>query len=315
MIFDKLCGVVERHFPDFKKMMIKAKLFQFEGIPHHILPTLFEDKTEEEVNDICNGFFLPYEVTAIEDGASCIVIVDEAPDTIGVDRPRFYLEAMIPKNQNEYFDFKVSKPDFEFIEEMQRENVLIINYGVGRIKQWTKTQFGTTGKLYGALAANKKRIVLKDVLKRLDSEHIQKSCLQNYVAAVQEIMFFNQPDKFILERRHVKSKSVKYGRIARTNQRPMYTILHPAKIRKKLNITSAKRGHIEQGHDRRRHIRYLSHEIYSKDDNGAEIEPKVIPNGPRRGEFYYKKTVVPATWVGPHEAVVGNKRYKVILDR
>lgn len=315
MIFDKLAGIVERHFPHFKDMMTQAKLFQFEGIPHHILPALFSDKTSEEVDDICNSFFLPYKVTAIEDGASCIIIADRKDNQTGIDAPRFFLEATIPSHNKEYYDFKVSNLDTAWIEEMRRLKVVIINYGIGEVKSWNKDIFGTTGEIYGAMAVNKKDIIIKDICYRLDEKVLADGCLQNFTTALQEIMFFNQPDKFILEKRPAKEKKVGKGWIRRSIHRPVYTILHPAQIRHRMNLISSIRGPIAEGFDRRRHIRYLSHVMYSKDDTGADIQPKIIPNGPRRGETYYKSTVIQATWVGPSESTVGNKRYKVILDR
>lgn len=319
MIFDKLCGVAERHLPFIVPFLKDAKIFEFKGIPHHILPTLFEEKTSEQIDDMCNSFFMPYQTIVVEDGASCILLHDAYTDTIGLDHERFFIEATFPKNSSdEFYDNKfMTKEKRDEIRSQLDAKLITVIFGLHQIKQWDKKSFGTSGELRGAMICDKKQALDVDLFRQLsydESKNLQEGTLINISTAIQEIMFFNQPDKFILERRHIKQKKSIKDRIPRSHQRPIYTILHPAKIRRTMNVHH-KAGKSPVAHERRRHVRYLSHPMYAKDKDGYMIESKMIPNGPRRGEPYYKKTVVPASWIGPSEAVVGNKRYRVILDR
>lgn len=320
MIFDKLCGVVERHYPKLKYLLDDAKIFQFEGIPHEILPTLFHDKTDDEIDDMCMSFFMPYQTVAIEDGASCIVLHDPLPDTVGLDNDRLFIEAAYPFSDGKYYETKFfSEYERKIIAKTDDIRPLTISFGSHKISEWDRNRFGATGKLIKSTVIDKHKVYCDDIVKKFptEEEEMVKGALINVAAALQEIMFFNQPDKFILERRPLKKKKLGKGWIARSIWRPVYTILHPAEIRKRMQLTGSKaRGPLIEGFDRRRHVRYLSHEKYAeKDDLGRKLEPKVIPNGPRRGELYYKKTIIPATWVGQSESIIGNKRYKVILDR
>lgn len=319
MVFDKLCGVIERHYPKLKHLLDDAKIFQFEGIPHEILPTLFEGKTDSDIDDMCKGFFLPYQTVVIEDGASCILLHDTLPDTIGLDHDRLFIEAAYPFTDGKYYETKFFDTDQrKMLAQNDDIRPLTVSFGEHKISEWNRQSFGATGRIIKASVLTKHKVYFDDIMKeypKADEKNVMEGILINVGAALQEIMFFNQPDKFILERRHIKHKKTSKTKIARSHQRPVYTILHPAEIRKRMNIHHSTKAPLIEGHDRRRHVRYLSNPIYAKDPDGYMIEPKTIPDGPRRGELYFKKTIIPATWVGPSESTIGNKRYKVILDR
>lgn len=47
--------------------------------------------------------------------------------------------------------------------------------------------------------------------------------------------------------------------------------------------------------------------------DSMKMEAKTIPWGQRRGEDYYKRMIIPATWIGQSDKVVGGKYYKVML--
>jgi len=57
MIFDKLCGLVERHFPELRKPMLAAQIFEFADDPRDVLPTEY---TEEEIKSHFDRFILPF---------------------------------------------------------------------------------------------------------------------------------------------------------------------------------------------------------------------------------------------------------------
>lgn len=88
----------------------------------------------------------------------------------------------------------------------------------------------------------------------------------------------------------------KHHKIRKHNERPVYTILRPGEIRKVMGLpapTESERGP-NAPHWRRKHFHTFKHERFTK----------------KKGQTI----VIPAVWVGPSEAVVGGKRYKVMLD-
>ena len=134
----------------------------------------------------------------------------------------------------------------------------------------------------------------------------QKEKLQDVVDAVNVwfrlfLTCIATPKNFILEetpKGHEKL-AAKGKKSLRVHQRPLYTILRPNEIRKKLGLKDPTKEKSSSGsrtvtpHERRRHPRRLTVESGYK-------ENRVI--------------IIEACWVGSSEAVIGNKRYKVRLD-
>jgi hypothetical protein len=117
--------------------------------------------------------------------------------------------------------------------------------------------------------------------------------------ALEEIMFFNTPDRFVMESTPVgkaATKNKNKKKILRSDQRPRYTLLRPSEIRGVMGIEAPAPGdkNTPRPHERRRHYRTFRAERYKA----------------AKG----KRIVVEATWVGPQEAVVGNKKYRVCTD-
>ena len=115
------------------------------------------------------------------------------------------------------------------------------------------------------------------------------------MAALEEVMFFNSPSRFIFEEAPAKTPNPKFARpVPRSPQRPLYTLLTPKEIRERLRLPPLQEGGPKTPHERRRHYRTLRSEFF-KHKQGQTI-------------------VIPACWVGPSEALHGAHRYKVRLD-
>jgi len=116
----------------------------------------------------------------------------------------------------------------------------------------------------------------------------------------EQIIRLNSPDRFVVEASPLKKKERrKQSKITRSNERPKYSLLTVTEIKNNLGMSGSSigatgTGSPKSGHPRRRHYRTLASDFYKE----------------KRGETI----IVPATWVGPSEVVVGNKRYKVRLD-
>jgi hypothetical protein len=107
------------------------------------------------------------------------------------------------------------------------------------------------------------------------------------------LMYLNQPKKFIFEFHPTNMKPSK-KKIARSDRRKTYTVLRPNEIRKIMR-THAESGRTVTGHDRRGHWRHFNSERF------------INNRGSRKW--------IDAVWVGPKEAVIGNKKYRVVLDK
>ena len=118
--------------------------------------------------------------------------------------------------------------------------------------------------------------------------------------AIQEIMFFNSPGRFIVEitpssHEREEKKARKAKKITRVHQRKKYTILTPKEIRVLLKLPPADpTGRTQAPHQRRRVKRFL--------------------RSPRFTKKRFTWVQVDAVWIGPKEAQIGKHRYKVRLD-
>ena len=129
--------------------------------------------------------------------------------------------------------------------------------------------------------------------------NVYQAVLRNAASALEEVMFFNTPDRFVVERspdvvRKPKAKGL--PEIRRSNERPRYIMLRPEEIRERFGVTDAvvQDRRAPTPHARRRHYRTLH------DDRFTNKAGQVI--------------VVKASWVGPSEGEFKGRRYKVCLD-
>jgi len=125
--------------------------------------------------------------------------------------------------------------------------------------------------------------------------------INNVKVAVEELAIMNNPDRFVVEREApTLRRKGKRGRalIPRAHDRPLYTLLTPKQIWDKFDLEGDQRP-TGQTDDRRvwrrRHWRRYRHERYTEE---RRAQPQLID----------------ATWVGPTEAELNGRRYKIRLD-
>jgi hypothetical protein len=202
--------------------------------------------------------------------------------------------------------------------ELHRQGYHIVNIGfIDRMQFVTSVNFIGEGDIIESMVASKKDIYIRRLHKAPMAN--RRNYLINAYSTVQEIIYFNQSDRFILEEKPLVAKKRKkklQQKILRSHERPKYTILKPHDIRKRMRLPKV---HIDKkspiAHERRRHSRWLSNKKYAFDKDGKPREGKIIPYGRRKGEIYYLHVDVPATWIGPSENIVGNKHYKVLVNK
>ena len=282
MIFDKMAKMIEQHVPELKSFVAQSKLFYLDIKPHEAL-----SKAPATMN-----FFLPFRTVAIEDKASVVILHDTQRNQRGLGGVRFFIE-FIPEGASfENFDPNLVTEAAEYYKHMPGA---MLNIGIlSNIVSISKTKFQGEGSLLELFAF--KNGELLRTLSSMPSEHMEfatKHATTNAMIAMQEIMLLNNlENKFILEEKPIKPK-IKKGMIARSHQRPKYTILEPKTIRKRTGLKATGKA-LEEGYERRRHYRTY------QDDRYVKMKGKTV--------------IINATWVGPSEAIIGKRYYKVRLD-
>lgn len=136
---------------------------------------------------------------------------------------------------------------------------------------------------------------LKELPKQLVEDHL-KAALKNAMCAIQEVLYANTPNKFILEETPNKRRQQIRGRIARSRDRPMYTLVSPQKIRERMKLPD--------NHNGEKQTRLFL---------GRRAHPRTY-HDQRYINMQGKTVMIPAIWPGESIKVVGNKRYKIMLD-
>lgn len=317
MLFDRLLGIAEAHMPKYRGILARAKIFEFPIIPHEILPREFAKDTDW----MEQNFFLPFPVVAVEDKASCIVLFDIGKDQKGTTDRRGFMECMAFNSDISVFRESLNPDEKEKYENppeeseiWHREGYALVTAGyIEKMTMLNTDKFIGEGAVTQSLVASKRHIKMGN----LHKVHPINGPILNVYSALQEIVYFNRPDSFILQESPIKKrkKSRKVDKLLRSFERPKYTILKPGEIRKRMGLPQLGTRNSPITHERRRHDRWLSDVRHRKDEDGNLRELKKIPHGPRAGEYYYLHVDVPATWVGPSESKTKNKHYKVLINK
>lgn len=313
MIFDKFCKIVERSIPGLVKTVDQARLFHFPGRPHEFLPKELEEK---DIEFLSKEFMLPFPCVCVEDNAGAVFLIDFQKNIKGVNRLRAYIDVVPFHTPKEEFGDSTEYDEKEYLRlletnpEANKQLYLITAGELEEIKYTSGDHFYSIGSLRRVIVADigqhkPDKIIWKDASHpnlstafdpRLLKQHLQAS-LRNAMTAIEEILYANTPNKFIMQSRPAdikKRKRIKPGRLLRSHQRPIYTILKPNEIRKIMKINVNSSGGTRGAHDRRAHPRTFHSDFYK------EMQGKTI--------------MIPATWIGPSQTVVGRRHYKVMLD-
>ncbi|MGA3116896.1 MAG: hypothetical protein ABSF90_20950 [Syntrophobacteraceae bacterium] len=260
MMFDKMCGLVERHAPQFRKYMEEAKIFLHpESFGSNIL-------TDEQINN----FFLPFKTVAIESPQAVTIYSDHERDQLGLSEDRTFIDCAYASDLDRYE----------------------ITQGVIHYKRSEQGYNGVV-RLDFAIICNKNRILF-DWAGKWDDD-ILGDAQNNASLGINRFLYINTIERFILEESPIHIKTNKSKKITRSEYRSKYILLTPGEIRQKLGIVE----HIHQGgtkipHERRRHTRTLRSDRFTK----------------KQGQTL----IIPATWIGDREKIVGDKIYRVRTD-
>ncbi len=324
MLIDKLFGVVENHFPYLQEIINEVKIFKWPFKPQDVLPKTIEG----DLKEIEETFFLPFPAIAIEDKASCVVLFDMYKDQVGMDTQRGFMEYSDLWTEDNLF---VDSGILDNIRSPEMQRLHELGYGIFthgiiyRNQLYSAEMYKGKGDIFESVVASKKDIFAKDIHKVPQSRDIKDDpfvtdimrkyrqeqpfiCdyedddallesftlgpVRNAMTALQEVLYFNQPQNFILEEVSIKlkNKKKKAKKTLRSNQRPIYTLLRANEIRSKLGIPRQ------------------SPKIHER--SGCW---RLYKDASRYTKMLGKRGWVKPSWVGVSEKTVGKVHYRVVL--
>jgi len=298
-LFDRLCRIAEDHFVEMVPVLRKAKLIRFPGKPHEVLPKVFDDLARAQMEH----FFMPFETVAVEDDASCVVLVDTLKNQEGVSTPRRFIDAhMAFADAGAFNDSPEKVAEIEAFKIEARKmgipaDAMIVTLGTITDYQPSDTEPGKlliAGSCSMSFCAAKVGMIMPPEAVKVD-DALTSAGLKHARCALEELMYFNTTDRFVVERTPLKQhKKPAHGKLSRSYAQPIYTLLTPREIRETMKLDDPGESSKKRGHWRRRHDRLLKSDYY-KDAKG-------------------KRVVVQAHWVGPEEAEIDGHHYRVRID-
>ncbi|KKM23781.1 hypothetical protein LCGC14_1611730 [marine sediment metagenome] len=306
MIFDKAAGIVERYIPALLQRFKAARLFMFPGRAHEVLPHEMDSETCEYLSEL---FGLPFKTVAIEDTATCTLLWDMEPNQQGLGGVRGFVETQ-PFDANHILECADGQ-DLDpvtaraWCSRYPAGSHMISEGLIGPITLKGDKLLVRGEVKWFALATKDGGILALDTpsdTKASEARALTNAVLKNVDQSLQELFYFNTPNRFIVEefplyitKKRKRRTKAQDRKVERSPDRPKYTLLMPKQIRARLGLSEPGDGGPKRPHERRRHLRTFHHERFTK------MKGKTI--------------VIPATWIGPHEAVIGRKRYRILLDR
>lgn len=307
MIFDRLCGIAERHMPAICPVLQRAHLFHFPDVAHsQVIADRFESFSEEEMQFVWDEFRMPYAHMAVEDQNSCVVLWEEE-ETVGFTTQRFAMECMSLTDALAPFADAphIAEAFGDYAAKTKAKYGELFMVTIGKIRGVRRTGGGFSAEFEGtvgfAMTGNKKLVrqnwhMLKE---RVDSDVIVRGFVRNTRAALEEIVWFNSPDRFVVKKTPAhRKRPLKKGKVARSDQRPTFTLLTPTEIRDSYGMGAGgtSTGGARLSRQRRGHWRRYTAERFSE-------------------EVRKKPRWIKAVWVGSTSAVKGKHRYEILLDK
>lgn len=317
-LFDEVAGLLEREtrrLPELERLraaVASAALFWFDAAPHIAQP---HELTAEKMAWMKDEFYLPFPVVAIEDRASLTVIADsligdDREVLRGTDHLRHAIE-VVPLSVD-LCDPRAWREDSEIVAKSmvnRPSRAMLMLFGAVATSSVSAKQFYVHGEALLTLECERGRVV--GATRKPDvSRPLSELFLKNVNSSMEWLYTLSDHGAFIMEDAPLSSRRKdcpfpkrkvwrerEHLHIDRVDARPIYTILRPREIRRRMRLEDVEAfgagGH-KRPHERRAHVRRLTSE-----------------------RFVHKKgqvVTVKSCWVGPHENVVGNRRYRVILD-
>lgn len=304
-VFDDLCNRLEKHIPGWIPVLHVTKVFHFD-----------EDhfKKPEKIKDFDwawgeENLHLPFKSTGMVFEKKVIILIDLEDNQFGLKEDRGFIyyaltDGVAYMENHKVFSI-VSSGTIRNIQPVDAEDYAsFIDSGFVDELYRLKTPFAARseiddtyvftedGFMMSYVDDEQMAIVSPEDFEKL--KHYRRTVINEVVTAISHIFILNRPNNFILEEKPLGVKP-KVNKILRLSKRPKYTLITPNAIRKKCGWKPPQGLHQKIPHERRGHPRVFRDERY-KNMKGKEIWIK-------------------ATWIGQSSGKVGNKFYRVLLDK
>jgi hypothetical protein len=243
----------------------------------------------------------------------------------GIHHRRFFLDVM-PTWTIREGDALVPKHQQAVI--LPREEAVMLQFGVADPKSMEPTAFYVDGVPLGYWVIAKSGVLMRDVstvapyvsmreraaTAEVDRDSVEafRASLTNAKCFMEEVMWFNNPDRFVVEEtsevaRAPRPKSLK-GKIKRANERPVYHSWTPVDVRKlrERGATDESGDPIKRrGHWRRGHFRTFRAGRYAR--SGVQGRTILVrPTFVGEPDFYVERAHY-RLLLGKHEVLVGEQ--------
>ncbi len=306
-IFDKALKMAEGghldKWPEIAEAIKCAVYFDFPARAHEVLDREYDEAQMELVE----SFFLPFPIVAVEDTASCVILIDLHDNQKGLDTNRGFITMAHSAIGKEEFNMEateqINKAGTGGKTAHRQDtlatlgsDVLQIASGIFRLSECNPISHVTEGHLNDIIVCEMKKGIVEglkaDSLDKPDWKQYTDHLINDATVTCEILMYFNKPKNWIIERSPIKRKKLGKGRLPRVHQRPVYIMCTQDELYSNLGLKGKGTG--KASHARRRHFRTLKHEKY--------------------GENQGKRILIPATWIGPSEIEHGKRKYRVMLD-
>ena len=107
MIINALRAIAGNWLNEIKPLVDAATLVHLPVTPHEVLP---RDQPLETMSEVSIHFRLPYPITAVEDNASCVLLIDPKPHLRGLDEQRLFVECVpLDADEDRYNDAPLAR--------------------------------------------------------------------------------------------------------------------------------------------------------------------------------------------------------------
>jgi len=198
MIFDALRQIADNWVPEIKPLVETAVLLHMPVTPHKVLP---QNQDLATISNTSINFRLPHPVTAIEDNASCVLLIDPKPGLVGLAERRMFIECIpVDSDESNYNDTPAERAVCESIKATSPQGVYVVTIGfVSSPAQRAGTYIAAGDVLWvvrGTRATQLTTIADFNSLPAAAIALVTEGSIRNAMTAVEEIIALSAGDIF-----------------------------------------------------------------------------------------------------------------------
>lgn len=194
MIFDALRQIANNWLAEVKPLVDAATLLHLPITPHQVLP---REQDLQSMSEVSINFRLPYPITAIEDNASCVVLIDPKLDLKGLDEHRLFIDCMpLHANPQHFNDPAAVQALCDSLELTLATGVYGISMGMISSPAQRQGSWLAMSQLLwvvtGSLTQQRSTIADFEALSEPVKTAIQTGSTRNAMTAIEEIIAFHR---------------------------------------------------------------------------------------------------------------------------